>query len=210
MEGEGEKDMLSWILIMALTCVNLNVFTWANRLKERQKSWLYAQGARYLFGLVLSFLFIYVWLIDVSVTGLLNTFGFVVAINLIVSGLFHVVPKPSKKSGSKVKKLKKPSFSVGKESGIGVLLLLGLLAMNYVYPLTVTKELAQLGEFEVSEEQIESVTEDGVRSVPYTYARSSGSIVVFASANNASTSSWLKNIWLLPGIPSVDNKLPRK
>lgn len=185
MEGEGEKDMLSWILIMALTCVNLNVFTWANGLKERPKSWLYAQGARYLFGLVLSFLFIYIWLIDVSVTGLLNTFGFVVAINLIVSGLFHVVPKPSKKSGSKVKKLKKPSFSVGKESGIGVLLLLGLLAMNYVYPLTVTKELAQLGEFEVSEEQIESVTEDGVRSVPYTYARYKSEIV-FGNIDNYS------------------------
>ncbi len=71
------------------------------------------------------------------------------------------------------------------QSGLGLLLFVGLIGMNVIYPLTVTKELSELGEIEVTTDQIESVTEESVRSVPYSYARYKSEIV-FGNIDNYS------------------------
>lgn len=177
--------MTFWILIMALTCLNLNPMQWVQGFQRAPKQWFFAQLSRYIIGLIISFVLIYVMLIDTSVTGLINTFGFIVAINLIVSGFFQV-PLKKKSSKNKVEKLKQVKLPTPKiQTGIGALIFLVLIGLNVLYPLTVTQELAQLGEIEVSEEQIDSVTEDSVRSVPYTYARYKSEIV-FGNIQNYS------------------------
>ncbi len=158
---------------------------WVQGLQRAPKQWFFAQLSRYIIGLIISFVLIYVMLIDISVTGLLNTFGFIVAINLIVSGFFQA-PLKKKSSKNKVEKLKQVKLPTPKiQTGIGAAIFLALIVLNVLYPLTVTQELAQLGEIEVTDEQIDSVTEDSVRSVPYTYARYKSEIV-FGNIENYS------------------------
>ncbi|MFZ4450766.1 hypothetical protein [Salibacterium aidingense] len=177
--------MFSWIFIMALACIELNPFVWIQGLR-RGKPFLAAQAGRYLIGLILSFGIIYFLLIDISLTGLMNTFGFIIAGNLILSGLFHASAR--KDDGDEMKEKRKEKSKrtiVGVQSGVGLLFLMVLLFLNFVYPFTVTKELAEMGDIETSTDQIESVTEESVRSVPYTYARYKSEIV-FGNIDNYS------------------------
>ncbi|GAK04227.1 hypothetical protein JCM19037_2615 [Geomicrobium sp. JCM 19037] len=175
--------MYIWILILGLTTVELNPVAWKHGMKRNTKAWLAFQALRYVFGLVLSFYIVYFQLLDLSWSGILNTFGFVVAINLILSGLFlgaARVPKNSKEAQLQAKKAIK-----NVPSAIGGTLLVGLLFMNFVFPFTVTEQLSELGDIETSSEQIESVTEEAVRAVPYTYARYKSEIV-FGNIDNFS------------------------
>ncbi len=57
--------------------------------------------------------------------------------------------------------------------------------MNIVYPLTITQQLSELGEIEISTDSIDSVTEESVRSVPHSYARYKSEIV-FGNIENYS------------------------
>ncbi|GAF17066.1 LOW QUALITY PROTEIN: hypothetical protein JCM19046_1545 [Bacillus sp. JCM 19046] len=176
--------MFFWIVIMALACVNLNPQQWVRGMQRSAKNWLVGQLARYILGLILSFVLIYVLLIDQSITGFLNTFGFIIAINLMVSGLIQL--PTNEKNKKKVQKLKLKNHSSHLcQSGLGLLLFVGLIGMNVIYPLTVTQELSELGEIEVTTDQIESVTEESVRSVPYSYARYKSEIV-FGNIDNYS------------------------
>ncbi len=74
---------------------------------QRKKNWLVGQLARYILGLILSFVLIYVLLIDQSITGFLNTFGFIIAINLMVSGLIQLPTNEKKQKESTKTKIKK-------------------------------------------------------------------------------------------------------
>ncbi|RSL34184.1 hypothetical protein D7Z54_06360 [Salibacterium salarium] len=174
--------MFSWIFIMALSCIELNPQVWVKGMKRGRRFFIVQLG-RYVIGLLLSFIIIYFLLIDISITGLMNTFGFIVAINLMISGLFH----PANRTDSKEEQLKnkKKTKRVPLQSGIGFLFLIVLLFLNLVYPFTVTKDLAEMGEIETSTEPIESVTEEAVRSVPHTYARYKSEIV-FGNIDNYS------------------------
>ncbi|WP_042430008.1 hypothetical protein [Geomicrobium sp. JCM 19039] len=99
--------MYIWILILGLTTVELNPVAWKHGMKRNTKAWLAFQALRYVFGLVLSFYIVYFQLLDLSWSGILNTFGFVVAINLILSGLFlgaARVPKTVKKLSCRQRK----------------------------------------------------------------------------------------------------------
>lgn len=164
--------------------MNLNPQQWVRGMQRSAKNWLVGQLARYILGLILSFVLIYVLLIDQSITGFLNTFGFIIAINLMVSGLIQLPTNEKNKKKVQKLKLKKPQFSLV-QSGLGLLLFVGLIGMNVIYPLTVTQELSELGEIEVTTDQIESVTEESVRSVPYSYARYKSEIV-FGNIDNYS------------------------
>ncbi|MFS0785963.1 hypothetical protein ABC345_06185 [Shouchella sp. 1P09AA] len=177
--------MFFWILIMALSCLNLNPREWIRGLKQMPKQWLISQVLRYGIGLVLSFIIIYIFLVDRSLTGFLNTFGFIIAINLIVSGFFQATKGLSTATKKKkVQKLKKANIPMA-QAGIGIALFIGLIIMNVVYPLTITQDLANLGEIEVSTDSIDSVTEESVRSVPHSYARYKSEIV-FGNIENYS------------------------
>lgn len=94
---------------MALACVNLNPQQWVRGMQRSAKNWLVGQLARYILGLILSFVLIYVLLIDQSITGFLNTFGFIIAINLMVSGLIQL--PTNEKNKKKVQKLKLKNHS---------------------------------------------------------------------------------------------------
>lgn len=174
--------MFSWIFIMALSCIELNPKVWMQGIK-RGRIFFMVQVGRYVVGLILSFVIIYFLLIDISITGLMNTFGFIVAINLMISGLFH----PAHRVDDKEKQLKskRKAKRVPLQSGIGFLFFIVLLFLNFVYPFTVTQDLAEMGEIETSTDQIESVTEEAVRSVPYTYARYKSEIA-FGNIDNYS------------------------
>lgn len=170
---------------MALSCLNLNPREWIRGLKQMPKQWLISQVLRYAIGLVLSFIIIYIFLVDRSLTGFLNTFGFIIAINLIVSGFFQATKGLSTATKKKkVQKLKKANIPMA-QAGIGIALFIGLIIMNVVYPLTITQDLANLGEIEVSTDSIDSVTEESVRSVPHSYARYKSEIV-FGNIENYS------------------------
>ncbi|WP_059104522.1 hypothetical protein [Shouchella shacheensis] len=183
--------MFSWIFIMALTCLELNPKYWVRGLKRNSQSFIMIQLGRYVVGLIIGIVIIYFRLIDISLTGMMNTYGFVVAINLLISGLFHPSNRIKKGKEQKQKQKqkqeqKKPKLPIVNVQGmLGAFILVGLLVLNFVYPFTVTQELAQLGEIETSNEQIESVTEEAVRSVPYTYARYKSEIV-FGNIDNYS------------------------
>ncbi len=73
---------------MGLTCLNLNPVEWVRGMKQMPKQWLLSQVLRYGIGVVLSFVIIYILLVDHSLTGFLNSFGFIVALNLLESGFF--------------------------------------------------------------------------------------------------------------------------
>ncbi|MFB5660325.1 hypothetical protein ACE4RR_00695 [Alteribacillus sp. HJP-4] len=170
---------------MALSCLELHPRAWLHGLQNRP--FLIVQAGRYIIGLILSFFIIYFLLIDISVTGLMNTFGFIVAINLIVSGLFYPSSGAGDENELKRKKnlKKRPKSFFPIPSLIGLVFLVILIVLNFIYPLTVTQDLAELGEIETSTEQIDSVTEEAVRSVPHTYARYKSEIV-FGNIDNYS------------------------
>ncbi|TDQ40893.1 hypothetical protein [Aureibacillus halotolerans] len=167
--------MFAWIVLGALTCLNLNVVTWRNALKVKKKSFFVMQVTRYVIGLIISFFLVYVLLIDRTMTGFITTFGYVIAINLLLTSVGEAYTKEGKRRKGK-----------GTRSGlVGTVLLLGLLFMNFVYPWMHVKDLAALGGIKQSDEQIASVTEEAVRSVPYSYARYKSEIV-FGNIENYS------------------------
>ncbi|WDF02651.1 MULTISPECIES: hypothetical protein [Shouchella] len=177
--------MFFWIMIMGLTCLNLNPVEWVRGMKQMPKQWLLSQVLRYGIGVVLSFVIIYILLVDHSLTGFLNSFGFIVALNLLVSGFFQAAKGLSTATKKKkVQKLKKGNVRLT-QAGIGAVLFVGLLIMNIVYPLTITQQLSELGEIEISTDSIDSVTEESVRSVPHSYARYKSEIV-FGNIENYS------------------------
>ncbi|GAJ98173.1 LOW QUALITY PROTEIN: hypothetical protein JCM19055_1081 [Geomicrobium sp. JCM 19055] len=175
--------MYIWILIMGLTTIELNPKAWKYGLRRNAKAWFAFQGIRYLLGLGISIYIIYFGLIDLSWSGLLNSFGWIVALNLMISGLFLGAAKVPR-NPEEVKQQARLAFT-NASTTIGSILFAGLLFMNVVFPLTVTEQLSNLGNIETSDEQIESVTEEAVRAVPYTYARYKSEIV-FGNIDNFS------------------------
>ncbi|WZY00685.1 hypothetical protein NSQ26_01195 [Bacillus sp. FSL W7-1360] len=158
--------LFAWIALMALSCLSLNPQSWVRGLRRRPKPWFLLQAGRYVIGFVIGIVVIYFGLIDLSFTGLLSTFGVVVAINLIVTGLLESVQTIG--TGKRVRY----TFKLAKvQMATGALLLLVLLGLKLIYPLMVTKELATVGQIERSDEKIASVAEEAVRVVPHQSAR---------------------------------------
>ncbi|NGP44626.1 hypothetical protein G4V62_06525 [Bacillaceae bacterium SIJ1] len=180
--------MILWILLGALVCLNVYPSAWQKAISGRERSFWKAQLVRYVIGLVVSFVLIYLLLIDWTWSGFLSSFGYVFALNLIITPfvkLGEVKEEDAAEMSQKIAhKLHKRGID-GFLNTFGFMLLAGLLFMHLVFPLTQAKELAQLGGIEPSDKQIESVTDEAVRSVPYSYARYKSEIV-FGNIDNYS------------------------
>ncbi|WP_096439311.1 hypothetical protein [Alteribacter populi] len=166
--------MFIYILLTALLFLNPVLGMWVKALKNRQtaKYFLAENGVRYVFGLILSFMVLYVGLIDVTWHGILHSFAVIIIINLIASSLLSYYME------------KKTTVSNTGAFIIGCLFAVGISYMWFVYPLQTASERHELPEAETELEVMESADEQNIRVVPHGNARYRSEIV-FGDLDNS-------------------------